>query len=186
MKNFICQNCQVSFRRKQAVALFCSRECRAANDRRPEVRARLFWAKVSKAPHPKGCWLWTGRCVGHGHGIVGRSDNCVRSYTVAHRYAWEMELGPIPEGRWLLHHCDTPNCVNTAHLYIGDRADNVRDVQIRETDKRRLGREKVLQIRADLAADQTRGAAKRVANKHAIAEQRVINIKKGRAYWYYT
>lgn len=87
----------------------------------PAVR---FWSKVNKAgPLPPGrpdlgpCWLWTGaRSRGNG-GLYGtlrlpRSRASVR----AHRWSWEQERGPIPDGLTIDHLCRVTLCVRTSHL----------------------------------------------------------------------
>lgn len=38
---------------------------------------------------------------------------------LAHRLAWELEFGPIPDGMLVLHRCWNPACVNVGHLYLG-------------------------------------------------------------------
>jgi hypothetical protein len=70
-----------------------------------------------------GCWLWTGGTYpdGYGRAVVDRRG--VR----AHRLAWEVFVGPIPAGRFICHTCDTPPCVNPAHLFLGDHAANMAD-----------------------------------------------------------
>ena len=44
-----------------------------------------------------------------------------------HRLAWELENGPIPDGKLVLHKCDVKTCCNPDHLYVGTAADNTGD-----------------------------------------------------------
>ena len=51
-----------------------------------------------------------------------------RKTLFAHRIAWEEANGPIPGGLCVLHRCDNPPCCNPAHLFLGTRSDNLRDM----------------------------------------------------------
>jgi hypothetical protein len=46
---------------------------------------------------------------------------------LAHRVAWGLERGPIPEGLCVLHRCDNPPCVRVDHLFLGTVGDNNAD-----------------------------------------------------------
>lgn len=91
---------------------------------RPTV-AQRFWAKVD-VRGPDECWEWTASLDQHGYGKFGiESGLCER----AHRFAWALTRGPIGRGLWVLHSCDRRQCVNPAHLRLGNHADNARDRQ---------------------------------------------------------
>lgn len=86
----------------------------------PDAR---FWAKVNKT---EGCWLWTGaRSNGYGRfSLHSRLD-------LAHRVAWLLTHGEIPDGLWVLHRCDNRTCVNPDHLFLGTCQDNVTDMVVK-------------------------------------------------------
>jgi hypothetical protein len=92
---------------------------------RPETRAKplgeRFWLKVRKG---EGCWEWQGARLPHGYGHLSVPD---RGHVNAHRIAWELTNGEIPDGLWVLHHCDNPPCVRPDHLFLGTAQDNVDD-----------------------------------------------------------
>ena len=46
----------------------------------------------------------------------------------AHRVSWVVSGKLIPEGFWVLHHCDNPVCVNPAHLRTGTPLNNTQDM----------------------------------------------------------
>jgi len=81
----------------------------------------VFEARIEKTD---GCWLWTGTKNGYGYGIfLLPGEVPVR----AHRYSYEFFVGPIPEGKIIMHTCDNPPCVNPAHLRVGTKAENNKD-----------------------------------------------------------
>lgn len=79
-----------------------------------------FDAKVNKT---ESCWLWTGGLAQDGYGAFwydGRTG-------LAHRYAHERFIGPIPDGHVVCHKCDVPLCVRPDHLFSGTPTANVAD-----------------------------------------------------------
>lgn len=70
-----------------------------------------------------GCWLWTGSKNSDGYGTV-RADERI---SLAHRVAWQLAFGLIPNGMCVLHRCDMPACVRPDHLWLGSHQDNMRD-----------------------------------------------------------
>ena len=81
---------------------------------------KKFWSRVQRGA---GCWLWIGAKSDMGYGAV-RLGKLVAK---ASRVSYEIAHGPIPPGLVVRHTCDTPACVNPAHLVTGTQADNIRD-----------------------------------------------------------
>ena len=80
---------------------------------------KRFYEKVWKS---ESCWLWTGANDGR-YGqmwLDGRNQK-------AHRVAWIVKFGSIPEGMHVLHQCDNTFCVNIGHLFVGTHSDNHKD-----------------------------------------------------------
>jgi hypothetical protein len=85
--------------------------------RHPPAEER-FWAKVDKnGPVVKSelgpCWLWT---AGTTDGGYGKFNPTARRTVLAHRFSYELEIGPIPDGLTLDHLCRNRPCVRASHL----------------------------------------------------------------------
>lgn len=81
-----------------------------------------FFARVDQSGD---CWVWTaGRTVrgSAGYGVALNRDG---KSTVAHRIAYELLVGPIPNGLTLDHECRNRQCVNPAHLTPMTMRENV-------------------------------------------------------------
>jgi hypothetical protein len=90
-----------------------------------------FWDKSIPEPN-SGCWIWLG-AIHHAGGGMLYGVACWRNTRVlAHRLAWELSNGRIPDRVEVVRHrCDTPLCVNPEHLLIGSQADNMADMLAR-------------------------------------------------------
>lgn len=83
-----------------------------------------FWPKVvSAGPDHDCCWLWQGYCNEHGYGSIANEDGRLE---YAHRLAWKLLRGEIPDGLVLDHLCRTPPCINPWHLDPVTQAENIR------------------------------------------------------------
>jgi len=141
-----------------------------------------FWTQVAKS---EGCWLWTGTLDYHGYGrfkLQGKMQ-------LAHRYAWTLKHGPVPDGMCVLHHCDNPPCNRPDHMFLGTQLDNIADRVAKERNRRgpgntvgrpgetnpfsKLTNTQVLEIRRRYAAGETQTA---LAPEFGIAQAHVSQI----------
>lgn len=70
------------------------------------------------------CIEYSGYKMPTGYGMRGYKGKV----WLAHRAAWDEEVGPIPDGMNVLHSCDNRACVNIEHLFLGSHTDNMQDM----------------------------------------------------------
>jgi len=104
----------------------CSTVATKGPARRPLTER--FWSKVDKAGE---CWLWTASTQSAGYGKITAGGSRGRTLG-AHRVAWELTHGPIPDGLFVCHRCDVPACVRPDHLFLADHDGNMADKSRKE------------------------------------------------------
>lgn len=94
--------------------------------------AERFWPHVDTTGGPAACWPWTGSRNAYGYGSFATGKKSM----LAHRQAYELVQGPIPQGMVLDHVCHTASCTvparqcphraccNPAHLAVVSPLDN--------------------------------------------------------------
>lgn len=138
-----------------------------------------FWSRVNRLG-TNDCWEWTAYRTADGHGQI---KMCGKA-THAHRAAYQMLVGEIGEGLVVRHTCDNPGCCNPAHLLLGTHEDNVRDRVARNRSARgvdngrsKLDPDKVLEIKARLAAGET---CYGIAKSYGVDPGSIRQIKNGK------
>ena|ERR1039457_4646948 len=77
---------------------------------------------VTQADYETPCHFWQGTKTPRGYGMMTVSGT--KDY--AHRVAYRLRHGQIPEGKCLDHLCRRPSCVNPEHLEPVTQAENCR------------------------------------------------------------
>ena len=130
-----------------------------------------FNAKIVIDEH--GCHRWQSVVKRDGYGHFWMNGRQFK----AHRAAYLLFRGNIPNGMMVLHKCDVRCCVNPEHLFIGTMKDNVDDMDAKGRRRTRatLNAEQVMTIRRLLAERQTQH---RIASLLGITQSVVSRIKR--------
>lgn len=151
----------------------------------PQTVENRFWSKVNKdgsipahMPHLSKCWEWIAGRQTQGYGNFELNGSCR-----AHRIAWELTYGGIPDGLWVLHKCDNPSCVNPEHLFLGTRQDNIDDMYAkgREANLRgekngrcKLTDSQVIEIKELYVSTKT--SQRKLAKKYGMSKTQIARI----------
>jgi hypothetical protein len=173
---------------------FCNAHYKRMKRNRPmyipakATTAERFWAKVDTSGGPDACWLWIPPPQKSGYGNLSIKSRMVP----AHRISWELHNGPIPKTRWgalcVCHACDVRRCVNPAHLFLGTRADNNIDREMKgrgnhargaNHPRAKLREEDIPAIRARIATGEPQS---RIAADYGVHVGTISMVKNGHAW----
>lgn len=141
-----------------------------------------FWLFVDKT---SDCWLWTGP---QGWGSYGtfRGKGITE---FSHRISYALHRKVHPGEMFVCHKCDTPLCVNPAHLFLGTPKENVDDMirkkrgnaaKGEQSGKAKLSQNDVFHIRRMFRKDGK--TAKQLAAQYGVNKENIYRIAYGHSW----
>ena len=137
-----------------------------------------FWQNVNVGGSDD-CWNYK-KSLRRGYGHFSMTHDTARS---AHRFAWLITSGEIPDGMYVCHKCNNKSCCNPAHLYLADdkqnRSDAVRDGLYAVGERNGLSKlteQKILEIRALDRERPQRGTRAWLAGIYGVSDTLISHI----------
>lgn len=136
---------------------------------------------------PDDCWNWTGAVMSRGYGSISHDGKNI----LAHRAAYFLAHGVLPDDLCIMHSCDNRLCCNPKHLIPGT-------IQENNADRHKKGRSRgganrgTLNRSCKLTPEQAlevfhaQGTLKEIGEKYGLKSQSVYDIKKGRNWAWLT
>jgi hypothetical protein len=132
-----------------------------------------------------GCWEWKGTRDKAGYGRFKYHQKTVS----AHRSAYTVWIGPIPDTLLVRHTCDNPPCINPKHFVLGTDKDNAKDREERNPGRQSKGEnngssiltsDQVLEIRRTYP--QRTISRKQFAALYGVGEGTIKAIMRGKTW----
>lgn len=142
---------------------------RGVYERRPRPVVERFTSLVDARPGV--CWRWRGSIQANGYGRFRANGKT----TYAHRAAYALFVGPIPDGLGLDHLCRNRWCVNPEHLEPVTQREN-----IRRGAQTKLSKESVSEIRAAFASGATTKVA--LGRKYGVTAMAILAAVRGETW----
>jgi len=145
---------------------------------------KSFELPVEQVDMTGSCWLWIGSRDKNGYGLFRVNGVTMR----VNRLAWISYNGEIPEGKHVLHTCDTPACVKKEHLFLGTHQENMTDMVQKSRAYRPIGeinpKAKLTQKKADEIRElATQGATQtELSTMFQVSRGAVYHILAGRTW----
>jgi len=142
---------------------------------------------LNKATWKGACLIWGGARFRRSYGLISVNGKLRR----AHRVAYELAHGPIPAGYVVMHSCDTPACINPAHLSAAPQAINAKDMHIKGRARFLLGEDavhgkltaqNVREIRRRFVTYDRTNGARAMAREFGVTHPSIMAIVHGKAW----
>lgn len=133
-----------------------------------------------------GCIRYLGALSTTGYGVFmidGKSYN-------SHRISYELFVGRIPKGQFVLHKCDNRQCIAPQHLFLGTQADNIKDMKNKKRNSCGIGEKHghskltIIQVKEIKKLIQLGHKQTTIAKKFNISTQTIADIKAKRSWSY--
>lgn len=146
-----------------------------------KLKPSNFYARIKKADGSE-CIEWQGSLHQDGYGHLTYQSK----YWLAHRLAWTLANGQIPDGDCVCHTCDNRRCCNVDHMFLGSHSDNMADMRNKgrrkginageKNGRAKLTAEKAKEIRAKYAKKQRQVD---LAREYGVAQAVISLIVRG-------
>ena len=154
----------------------------------PEYLLERFLPRIDRRD-PDECWEWTSTLNATGYGVLmARIDGRMRHFS-AHRSAYALEHGLIPDGIFVCHTCDNRKCCNPSHLFLGTPMDNSRDMVSKRRCQfgeghhgARLSTEKAREIRSLYQRGSRDFCHRALASRYGVSQEAVRKVIIGETW----
>lgn len=178
--NHICIHCKNQYFNKDRKSTYCSLRCfHAVRSIRSGLAASIKARHDNHVKVTPGCWLWTGLKTAAGYGRMGSMGEM----RLAHRISYELYVGIIPDGLFVLHKCDNPPCVNPHHLFLGTAKVNAQDKVQKGREPRGESHSNSKFTESQIRAMfEDRRPYKEIVAEYGISKPHLCGLKKGK-FW---